>query len=79
MSTPYIGFGNDTLAKQPKVAAGDSIICPTCGQPHQLRPSDPPMLLFYECSGKPYLAAINGRSIIGVKSDVSGEIPENAA
>ena len=71
--TPYIGFGNDTLAKLPKVKAGDSIRC-KCGHVHTLEDSKPPMLLFYQCDGKTFLAGINGRLTDGVKADVSGEI-----
>ena len=71
--TPYIGFGNDTLAKLPKVKAGDSIRC-KCGHVHTLEDSKPPMLLWYHSDGKTFLAGINGCLTDGVKADVSGEI-----
>ena len=59
LMTPYIRFGNDTLAKLPKVKAGDYVLC-KCGHVHLLQDSKPPMLLFYRCGDKDFLAAING-------------------
>ena len=79
MATPFIGFGNDTLAKMPKVADGDPIICPRCQGVHKLQcgtsegvKSD--LLMFYDCDGKGYLGAVDGRLIAGVKPDVSGQV-----
>jgi len=74
MSRPYIGFSNETLENLPTIKAGDEIICPLCGDLHVVADSDPPMLLSYECGGKTYLAGINGRLTLGVKSDVAGEL-----
>ena len=73
MSTPYIGFTSETLAKGKRMAAGDSITCPTCSGQHVLEDSKPPMLLSYRCGDAAYLAAILGKSIMGMPSDVSGE------
>ena len=73
MSTPYVGFSNSTLAASKRLMAGESVTCPTCGGQHVLEDSKPPMLLFYTCGGVSYIAGIQGRSIMGVPSDVSGE------
>ena len=76
MSTPYIGFSNDTLAQGEILEAGDFVTCPTCGKEHVLTDSKPPMLLTYRCEEKSYLAAIEGKSVMGRKADVSGTIGE---
>lgn len=73
MSTPYVGFSNSTLAASKRMTAGESITCPTCGGQHVLEDSKPPMLLSYRCGDASYLAAIMGKSIMGIPSDVSGE------
>ena len=79
--TPYIGFGNETLEKQPVVHAGDKIRCDKCGQLHELRggtengkPSE--FLLFYTCPAtqKDYLGAVQNRLVTALKPDVSGAI-----
>lgn len=77
MGTPYIGFSNETLAKQPALKTGDTVTCPRCGSAHVVAGSDGsklPPLLFYACEGKQYLAGVNGRSVMGVPSDVSGTV-----
>lgn len=76
MSTPYIGFGNDTLEQLPEVAVGQEIQCDKCGESHILEAADDgsTSLLFYECGSTPYLGAINGRLIVGVGADVSGRV-----
>ena len=80
MKTPYIGYGNDTLQRQPRVKAGDKIQCEHCDQQHVLEDSDTPsILLFYKCGSKSYLAAINGQSIIGTKPDCSGVLETDPA
>lgn len=80
MGTKYIGFDNTTLDRQPQVYAGDEIRCPRCTKIHRLeggledgKPSE--LLLFYQCSGAPYLAAVAGRLVIDLPADVSGDIP----
>ncbi len=77
MSTPYIGFGNDTLAKCPALRPGDEIHCSRCGCMHTVEGPDDggDLLLFCRCQGKSYLVGVKGRSIVGVPSDVHGELP----
>jgi hypothetical protein len=79
MPTPYIGFGNDTLNKQTSLKKGDFINCPNCKKTHAVecgtsdgKESD--VLLFYHCGNKSCLAGMNGKSIIGIKPDISGSI-----
>lgn len=81
VSTPYIGFGNDTLERQPEVRIGSRIRCPKCKRFHKLMPFhkswngvEPAPLAFYLCKKQPYLGAVNGRLIAGLKPDVSGEV-----
>ncbi len=76
MPTPYIGFGNDTLARLPRVKAGDSIACPNCGARHVLEAADDgsELMLFYRCGTSSYLGAVQGRLVIGVRPDVSGRL-----
>jgi hypothetical protein len=76
MSTPYIGFSNETLAKCPPAKAGDKIDCPHCGDKHILADSDPPMMLSFTCGEKVYIAGLKGRLTMGVKADVSGKIAD---
>jgi len=74
--TPFIGFSNETLRKQPKVRAGDIVECPQCGGEHALRACDDgnEILLFYECGENLYLGAIAGRLTIGTPADMSGRL-----
>lgn len=75
MTTPFIGFGNDTLKNQPEVKPGDKFICPTCNNEHVLFGGDngETLLLGYYCEdGKMYLGAVGGRLIAGLKPDVKG-------
>jgi len=76
MSTPYIGFGNDSLSKLPTVKPGDEITCPECGARHKLETPDggSTLVMFYKCGDGLYLGAVDGRCTVGVKSDVSGNI-----
>ena len=76
MSTPYIGFGNDTLGKMPLVAIGEPIICPLCTQVHKLKGDDNggDLLMFYRCGNKTYLGAVSRRLVAGIKPDVSGKV-----
>ena len=75
----YVGFGNDTLSKMPKVADGDPIICPKCQGVHKLEAAmsdghKTVLLMFFSCSGKQYLGAVEGRLVAGIKPDCSGAI-----
>ena len=80
MSTPYVGFGNDSLDKQPKLSIGDKIICPRCKLIHQVKGArdshgdETDLLLLYDCGGASYLAGVGGRSVVGVPSDCSGAL-----
>lgn len=78
MTTPFIGFGNDTLAKLPQAKSGDEIRCRKCGGLHTLEmgtdkrgnPSD--VILFYKCGEEIYVGAIAGRLIVDVEPDLQG-------
>jgi len=72
MSTPYIGFTNETLDKLPKL--GPTAACPNCGKECEIKESKPPMLQFISCCGKNYLVGIRGTDISVKKPDVSGEV-----
>lgn len=81
MSVPYIGFGNDQLENQPNMIEGMDIICPHCGSIHQVilatkseTGEKSNMLGGYKCGDKSYLAGVNGKLVIGLKSACSGEI-----
>lgn len=76
MSTPYIGFGNDTLGKMPQVAIGDQIICPQCQCVHKLEGDDNggDLLMFYRCGESSYLGAVARKLVAGLKPDVSGSV-----
>ena len=74
--TPFIGFSNATLDRQPKVQKGDIVECPHCGGEHPLYACDDgnEILLFYDCGDNSYLGAIDGRSVIGTPADMSGRL-----
>ena len=71
MATPYIGFGNETINKQPML--GLTAQCPKCGKDCEIKDSEPPMLQFIDCCGTSYMVGIKGRDISGIPSDVSGK------
>ena len=74
--TPFVGFSNDTLNRQPKVHKGDIVECPLCGGEHPLYPCDDgnEILLFFKCGDSHYLGAIGGRLVIGTPADMSGRL-----
>ncbi len=78
--TPYIGFGNDTLAQLPKAKIGGYVLCPHCRQSHILKGGkddngvETDLLLFFNCGENTYLAGVGGKLTAGIKSDVSGSI-----
>ncbi len=78
--TPYIGFGNDTLAHNLPLRIGQKITCPRCGGRHKVQGGigkdgkESDLLLYYMCEGKPYLCGVAGKSILGQRADVSGEL-----
>ena len=75
--TPYVGFSNETLGKQPPLKAGDEIGCPTCGEAHEAfapkADDGSTPLLFYRCGEETFLAGVGGKNVAGVKPDVSGK------
>ena len=73
---PYIGFSSGTLDELPTVKAGDLIICPHCHTVHEVEPCDDGSFLlgFYKGGDTPYLAAVNGRLVAGVKADCSRSV-----
>lgn len=78
---PFIGFGNETLDKLPPVSVGDKIECVKCGGEHELLPTDDwkpgdgePILLYYKCGDKAFIAALAGKLIVNVRVDVSGRM-----
>ena len=78
--TPFVGFGNDTLARQPRVYKGDVIECPHCGGEHIAEAgkngdgSESELILFFKCGDNAYLAAVAGRLVIGTPADMSGRL-----
>ena len=78
--TPFVGFSNDTLDRQPKVHKGDVLECIHCGGEHIAQAaknedgSESELILFYNCGGNAYLAAVAGRLIIGTPADMSGRL-----
>ena len=88
MKTPYIGFSNESLRSLPRLNAGDVIDCPKCKGRHIVEDSTPSRrtnptqprqlghLQFYRCGEEIFLAAIDGRNIMGQKADVSGNMED---
>ena len=79
--TPFIGFGNDTLATLPDAKEGQLVPCAKCGKQHALECSTESktgkkseLLMFYKCGKTSYLGAIGGKLIVNKKADVSGKI-----
>ena len=76
MKTPYIGLSNETLNLLPKVKMGEVIKCTRCMGEHVLEPAvdGSELLLFYHCGENLYLAAVDGRLVVDINADVSGEL-----
>lgn len=78
--TPFIGFGNETLATLPPAREGQLVKCAVCGKEHALecgkddKGNKSDLLLFYKCGKTAYLGSVGGKLIVGTKSDVSGKI-----
>ena len=74
--TPYIGYGGDQLENCLQVEIGDWVLCPHCGEPHQLFGCDDGSdeMLFYRCGNQPYLAGIMGRLVVGIEPCCSGQV-----
>lgn len=82
MSIPFISYGNDQLKKLPKVKEGHKIICPDCKKIHKLKCSldkdgnKSNDLMYYNCGGESYVAAVDGRLILNIKC-VGGNLEED--
>lgn len=80
MTTPYVGFGNETLRQQPNIRDGELILCPLCSGKHPVEFAGTDeqkaerLLGMYRCGSDQYLAAVGGKLVAGLKADVSGEI-----
>jgi len=61
----FFAIGNYELQDQPEVHEGDMIICPHCGDSHQLEAgtnkdrNKNEIILIYRCGENMYLAAVN--------------------
>lgn len=81
---PYVAFGNEELEKCAKITEeGMEIICPHCGQLHKIEygknaktGEKTNSLSFYKCptTKKTYLAGVDGRLIMGLKGNRSGNV-----
>lgn len=78
VSTPYVGYSNASLAKCPKVVPGQYFRCEKCARKHRLQTgknrSGSSVLMFYRCKGASYLGAVDGKLIVDIKPDVSGDL-----
>lgn len=78
---PFVGFENKTLADLVEVFEGDTIVCNRCEETHKLRCGKDAngdeccFLMFYTCGDKSYLGAVDGKLVVGIKSDISGSLP----
>ena len=78
--TPFVGFDNETLNRQPRIRKGDVVECPHCGGEHIAQAatnedgSESELILFYSCGESTYIAAVAGRLVIGTPADVSGHL-----
>lgn len=48
---------------------GDLIRCPRCGQPHEVKNSVPPLMLWYKCGGKTYFAGANEQALRAIANE----------
>ena len=60
---PFFAIGNEEIQKAPML--GKKIVCDRCGKTHIVRYGKKEINAFYKCSGKEYLAGINGKDIRG--------------
>jgi len=78
--TPYVGFSGNTLSHNLPLHIGQEITCPHCGKRHVVKGGigedgkESDLLLYYECKGQAYLCGVNGKSVLGQRADVSGEV-----
>ena len=79
--TGYVGFGNDKLAKLPKVDEATMIECLQCGGEHPIEfgidaetGQKTNLVGFYKCKGTSYLASVGGKLVAGVKACCAGNM-----
>ncbi len=75
MPTPYLGFSEDKLLAEPTLQPGEEIECPVCKGRHVAKASLTSNLselapLFYECSGKTFLAGLLGHSVMNLRPEL---------
>jgi len=63
-TTPFVAFSNRELAGNPELRPGDTIECPSCGGRHLVGGGS--TLLTYSCGGGSFVAAIDGKSLVGL-------------
>jgi hypothetical protein len=71
MSTPFVAFGNEELAKLPTL--GKKVLCPRCGKMHKVifgkRKLDNGIeieskaIAFVKCRGRLFLAGVDGKDV----------------
>jgi hypothetical protein len=71
---PFIAFGGEQLARQPRIHKGDLVTCPNCCQRHPAECAlsdgeETEVLMFVRCGSVSYLCAVAGRLITGIKHD----------
>ena len=73
---PFVSFGNDELENCITVEDGQQIPCPHCIGAHKLKSATDTetgkktnLLMFFDCNGKTYLGAVNGRMVIGLRQN----------
>ncbi len=74
MTTPYIGFSNESLKDAEKIKSGNKAPCPKCGELVLVKDSDPPMLQFIEHCGGVWLAGVEGKYVGNKYPDCSGRL-----
>ncbi len=78
--TPYIGFSNETLDDNLPLHLGQRITCKRCGEEHVVRGSknkdgeEAGTLMYCVCDGVAYIVGVHGKSVLGQRPDVSGEL-----
>ena len=69
--TNFVAFGNEELDKAPRIEDGTEILCPLCLGTHKIEFTHSEDSAFtlgtYRCGDKIYLAAVNGKLILGLK------------
>lgn len=63
VTVPFVAIGPEQLGDA--LEAGSNINCPHCRGIHEVKDSDPPMVLFYNCGEQSYVCGIAGQSLKG--------------